>query len=230
MMTLVEGRTFRGLTDRAGACRVEDAEFRRCTFRDCLVSAEDVRSRPTIRNTVIADCEEQSCSVSDMVIEDVTVDGLKAKDLLVIADCAFKHVTLRGKLGSLKITRGFSALVKRRPQLQAALDRANAAYHADVDWAIDISAGEFEDLDVDGVPLSLIRRDEETQVVLSGSVALGGEWRRVPEFAKTWGPRVDALLKVGLGPELLLVAAKGHREFKADLGGITALRKSGLIQ
>jgi hypothetical protein len=120
--------------------------------------------------------------------------------------------------------------VKKRPKLQAALDEANANYYADVDWAIDIRAGEFEDLDVDGVPLSLIRRDEETQVVLPAPVALGGEWRRVPEFAKTWGPRVDALLKVGLGPELLLVAAKRHREFKADLGGITALRKSGLIQ
>ena len=116
-MALVEGRTFLGLTDRAGECRVEGAEFRRCTFRDCLVSAEDVQSRPTVRNTLFADCEEHSCSVSDIVIEDVTIDGLKVKDLLIIADCAFKHVTLRGKLGSLKITRGHSVLVKKRPKL-----------------------------------------------------------------------------------------------------------------
>lgn len=229
-MTTVGGRTFRGLTDREGDCRVNGTEFRRCTFNDCLVSSEDAQRRPVVRNSRFIDCEEHSCSVSNLVIEDVTVEGLRVRDLLIVADCAFRHVTLRGELGSLKITPGFAALVKNRPKLQAALDQANLAYYTDVDWALDISAAEFEDFDVDGVPLSLIRRDEETQVILPASVAVGGEWRRVPEFAKVWGPRVDALLKVGLGPELLLVAAKRHGEFRADLGGITALKKSGLIQ
>jgi hypothetical protein len=195
-----------------------------------LIATEDVQRRPTIRNVRFIDCEEHSCSISDAVIEDLTVDSLKVNDVLLVADCAFKHVTLRGRLGTVKLTVGFSALFKKRPRLQVALDEANVAYYANVDWALDISAAEFEDFDVDGVPLSLIRRDQETQVILPAAVTLAGEWRRVPEFAKVWGPRVDASLKVGLAPEMLLVAAKRHRDFKADLGGINALRRSGLIQ
>jgi hypothetical protein len=229
MMKAIEGRTFQGLRDRAGSCDINDTEFRRCVFRDCVTSTHDVQNRPRIRNVKVIDCEESNCDLQEAMLEDVIVDGLRVKDLFIISDCAYKHVTLRGNLGRLKITSGFAGLAKKLPKLQAALNDANSAYYANVDWALDISNAEFEDFSLSGVPLQLIRRDGETQVIFPASLAIGGDWRAVPEFAEVWGPRVDALLKVGRGPELLLVAAKRRKEFKAELGALNALRRSGLI-
>jgi hypothetical protein len=227
-MMVIESRTFRELVDRAGAS-IADSEFRRCVFRHCLVSGESAEYRPRIRNVVAIGCEEFNSRVSEAVIEDVTVDGLRVNDLFIVSDCAFKHVVLKGKMSRLKITSGFAGRAKKLPKLQAELDAANEQFYKNVDWALDISNAEFEDFSISGVPLPLIRRDPETQVIFPAAVALGQEWRGIPEFTKAWGPRINALLKVGRGPELLLVAAKSHGDFRIELDGLNALRRAGLV-
>lgn len=194
-----------------------------------MISTENVAVRPLVHNVTLTDCEEFDLHVSDAILEDVVVDGLRVRDLLILADCSYKHVVLRGRLGSIKITSGFAKVVRSRPKMQAELDRQNNACYASIDWALDISAAEFVDFDVHGIPLSLIRRDVETQVILPAAVALSGQWREVPEFAKVWGPIVKALLQVGRGPDLLLVAGKRNRDFRSELSAINAARAAGLV-
>lgn len=228
-MNLVQGKTFKRLRDRVGGCNFSDTEFRRCSFQNCLASTDEIKQRPRLKRLLLVDCEESNSSLAEAIVEDVTVDGLRVRDLFIASDCAFKHVTFKGRIGSVKLTYGFAGLVKKQRNLQADLNEANSRFFSEVDWALDISQGEFEDLDISGIPLHLVRRDPETQVVLPGTVALSGAWREVPDFVRVWGGRIDALLKIGEGPELLLVAPKLHRDFKVELTALTSLRRAGLV-
>lgn len=227
-MKIVENQTFENLTDHSGAAEITGVELRGCTFRNCVLTAPSPTKRPFIGNVRIVDCVDLHSHLAKAVMEEVIVDGLRTKNLSILSTCAIRHVVLKGKIGKLKITDRLPG-VGNPAQLQEAFDAANSTFYRGVDWALDISQAELEDFSLSGIPLSLIRRDPETQLVLPADVAVSRTWRHVPEFAKVWGARVEALLKIGRGPELLLVAPKLHPDFKMEADALNSLRRAGLI-
>ena len=44
---------------------------------------------------------------------------------------------------------------------------AGQAFYQKIDWALDISRGEFRDLELKGIPARLVRRDPETQLIVT---------------------------------------------------------------
>lgn len=96
-----------------------------------------------------------------------------------------KNVALRGKIGDIAASHlvGASASVAER---QPAFAEANAAYYANVDWALDISQAVFaSEPDLRGVPGSLVRRDPETQVLVTRERVLRGSWKDL-ELPGVW--------------------------------------------
>ena len=205
---------FAGLAGGNGLL-IEDVECRRCRFDGCNLGMEDRPSagrRSVVRRVQMIDCEMKNCTSSATIFEDVLVDGLETFDLRLFA-CLFNRVELRGKLGRLHLS---------------ALDW-NDEYSKKIDWALDIRNAEFLECELRGIPSRLIRRDEETQVLVRRERALEGNWRHLDLANTSWRGEIQSMLNRG-DQELLLIAGKRDRYFQQELSGLVALRNAGIAE
>jgi len=118
--------------------------------------------------------------------------------------------------------------VANRDQQQA-FDDANAAYYKTVDWAMDISEGEFEECEIQCIPAHLVKRDPETQVVVTRAKAARGEWRQLDLSKTHWPISLNFLLNRG-DQDVVLVAPKRGKKFRDLLAGLKLLRDAGVAE
>lgn len=228
-MRVVERQEFRSFYDQDSARLFSDIEFRRCTFVSCAMSiTSDPALRSTIRNVKLVNCETYGCTLHTAIVEDVTVDGLKTHGLRQTWGAVFKHVTLRGKIGRLMfspvVSPGLATL-----QEQRAFDEANAQYYSTVDWALDVREAEVEELDIRWIPARLVRRDPESQVVITREKAMQGTWRQLDLEKTYWPTAIEFFLEAG-HPDLVLIAGKRDRDYRNLVAGLKALRDAGVAE
>jgi hypothetical protein len=214
----------------------EDLEFRRCTFVGSVLSvAKKPQWRSTVRNVRLLDCREMGCSLHAAIVEDVLVDGLRTSDPHV-RGAVFNHVTLRGRIGGFMIS---PLVTPERPESaeQRAFDTANAAYYASVDWALDIREAEFTDeVDLRGVPGRLVRRDPETQVLVTREKALDGRWRALDLDQTYWPTALEFFLQDDrLDSTVLVVPSQVPQDWglwtrQTLLDGLRRLRDEGIVE
>lgn len=238
-----ERETFEHFRDYSSGRVFEDLEFRRCHFLWCRISeTNNPRRRSVVRNIRFIDCEEGACIVFTPILEDVLIDGFRtsARGPFQTSGAAFKHVTLRGKIGQVMtsplVPPGLIHIVKEvlfgldpYPKYQRAFDAANAAYYETVDWALDITEAEFQEADIRGVPARLIRRDPATQVVVTRQKALEGRWRNLDLSGTHWATSIQFLID-GRDEDVVLVAPKRHRNYRKLLDGLKMLRDAGVAE
>ena len=226
-MRVFQDREFRSFYDQESAASFRAVEFRRCRFVSCAISiTRDPRLRSRVQNVSLVQCEQRGCALEAGIVEDSLVDGLKTHGLLQCWGAVFKHVTLRGRVGRI-MTSSAIAAGTATAERQRAFDEANAAYYATVDWALDISEAEFEEGEIQSVPAGLVLRDPATQVVVTRENAMRGRWRDL-DLAKThWATSIEFFLERG-DADVVLVAPKRHRNFRALLDGLRALRDAGV--
>lgn len=86
------------------------------------------------------------------------------------------------------------------------------------------------ELELAGIPARLIRRDPETQAVVTRQAALSGEWRELEWVQETvLGLGIQQMLKRG-DDDTVLVAERRARDFKQLLAGIQELRAAGVAE
>jgi hypothetical protein len=206
-----------------------DKEFYSCRFVSSAVSiTRNPRRRSTLRNLRFIDCEQIGSALEAAIVEDVVVDGFRTNGDFAAWAAVFKHVVLRGNVGQIL----FSPLVAAgmaSSEEQRAFDSANAAYYATVDWALDIREAFFVDADLRSVPGRLIRRDPETQVLVTRAKALQGAWRHLDLTRTHWPTVLDFFLKQG-SADIVLVASKRAHDFKRLLAGLQMLRDAGVAE
>lgn len=234
-MQVFENQTFHGFDDRESASVFCDAEFGRCIFDDCAISiTHDPRRRSTVRNMRLLNCTANGGRVNRAIIEDVLVENCKWPGLFQIFGAVFKHVTLRGKFGRLMISNDVLPRSDVNPGYEyenvGAFREANAAYYADVDWALDISQGQFQEFCIRGVPGRLIRRDPETQVLVTREKALEGEWRDLEFRDGLCAVSLDLFLQREEEEDTVLIAPKRHRKFPLYLEDLQLLREAGVAE
>ena len=228
-MKLFENQTFQRFQDRNSAAMFSDLEFRNCHFLSGAISITlDPKLRSTIRHVKLIRCENTGGSLWPAIVEDVTVDGLKTHRLFQSWGAVFKHVVLKGKIGRVMFSPAVYA-GKATKEQQQAFDDANAEYYKTVDWAMDISEGEFEECEIQCIPAHLIKRDPETQVVVTRAKAARGEWRRLDLSKTHWPISLDFLLKRG-DQDVVLVAPKRGKKFRDLLAGLKSLRDAGVAE
>lgn len=111
------------------------------------------------------------------------------------------------------------------PGDQAELFRkANEEYYARVDWALDVSQGEFEELELTGIPADLIRRDPGTQAVVRHATVVSTQetWEKLNLEGTPWLLALRDLLRWNLRDEVL-VAPKRSKHFQRWLTGLERL-------
>lgn len=228
-MKKFEGQEFTKFYDDNSAATFSDIEFVKCSFKSSVISmAREPNLRSTFRNVRLLKCEQRGCTVDAAIIEETLVEDFKTHTLLQCWGAVFKHVTLRGRIGRIMISpaieTGTAPLERQRM-----FDAANAEYYRGVDWALDLVDAEFEECDLRRVPAHLVRRDPETQVVITRDKAIRGEWRNIEFGPAAWGTAIDFFIERG-DPDLVLVAPKRHRQFKALLDGLRKLRDAGVAE
>ena len=234
-MLRFSGRKFEHFSDYGSAAVFRDIEFRNCYFQGSSLSITlDPAVRSTVRNVQLIACSQRGCSLGCAVVEDVVIDGFVTNGQLFQSwGAVFGRVVLQGKLDRLMISNEILGTTlgneEQRQREIAPMRIANAEYYRHVEWALDISRGEFKELDIRGVPADLIRRDPDTQVVVSRAVAEKGEWRSL-EFQEGLFPlSIEHSLQHGESAVVLL-APKRHRKFRRYLEDIKLLRKAGIAQ
>lgn len=229
-MNTFENKIFKGLRDRNSARVFADMEFRDCVFDNCSVSiTEEVTKRSTVRNVRLINCSVRSCGVEPAIIEDVIVDGLKTNgQLLQVWGAVFKNVIIKGKIDRLMIS-PIVVLTDPASPVNKAFVRANSEYYSAVDWALDISQVEAKELEIQGVPARLIRRDPETQVVVTADKAIKKGFDKL-DFGKThWKFSIQFMIERGES-DIVLVAPKKNPKFQMLLDGLQMLREAGIAE
>ena len=231
-MKTYRGRTFRQLFDRDSGAVLSDLDLTRCVFDNCGLSlARSVSTMSHIRNVRAVDCRSVSCHVGPAVFEDVLIDGLAINEQLVLHAPLFNRVTLRGDIGRLLLSRG-ACLAYYDAEVQSKFDAARRSFYPGVEWALDISGARFLEFEADGVPARLVRRDPDTQVVVTRERALQSGWREQLSVENTFWPFVlDEFLSNG-DADIVLVAPKRARqkEYRSLVAGLNELRQLGVAE
>jgi hypothetical protein len=231
MPKVYENKKFECIYDRDSGRIFSHLQFRNCKFESCRLSiTSNPRLRAVVRHVQLVNCSQQGCALECAIVEDVVLDGLESKgQLFQTWGAVFNRVILRGKLDRIMIS-PFIGAGLASAEVQSAFDTANFEYYKNVSWALDISEAEFKELDIRGLPSRLVRRDPETQIVVTRHKAEQGAWRELPlEKINFWNVTFDLLLK-SKDPDVILMAPKRHPRFKTYLDDLVLLRKEGIAE
>ena len=239
-MNLIQDRMFQGETLRAPGA-FENIRFERCLFSQCKIGATTYAGwRVHLRNIQIVDCSSLVMSRTGPVIaEDCLIDGLHTDDYITaLSQPLLRHVTLRGRIGNFGISDSpvlpISAQSKREYEaLKAALTAEKNAFYNTVDWALDIREAEAEYINVHGIPLDLIRRDPEAQMIVPRQKMEDPEWEQRLSPENVWTSFLRGCC--GSAPtetEFLLVAPKNcpPRKGRQYLRDLHELRDKGFTK
>jgi hypothetical protein len=209
--------------------KFEDLEFVKCDFVHCLLGQQGVKKRCAVQNVRLLNCSQDRCTLYAPILRNVLVDGLNTKGQApTINGAVFDQVTLRGKIDDLWI----KPWVGNNPTEKETFHKANTELYKSVEWALDISQLDCKEIDLKGVPAGLVRRDPETQGIVTRANVLQGKWKKL-RFK-------DGLFPVILEeaeeseeyeyPGVVLIAPKRAREFKDLVADLKMLRKAGVAE
>lgn len=218
------GRTFSNLA-------IEDCLFHWCTLSETV----DLTKLARVRDVEVRNCRLQHpVVVGPSVIRDVLVENLEIQSELVCWHPLLWHVTLRGRIGRVRIEPYLC--IEARYYKPAALLRAfeisKRNFYNHVDWALDIREAQVEALEIQGVPWNLIRRDPESQMFISRRIADSPHWCDGISPENYWIDYVEERFMNQDIDRLLLVAPKAFpsEEYAKILHDLHELREAQLTE
>ena len=217
---------------------IENMELHHCNFYWCVLSlTHKPHLRTLVRNVRIVDCYEANCDVNTAIIEDCEINGLRTYGApLRLLGTVFKHVVLRGQIGSMASVDASNWLggspdwLSLKRKKCNAIDASNVEYYKHVDWALDIREAEFRQAYFIGVPASLIRRDPTTQFIVKREKLLDNKWRQIIPQNTSTTIDMDIFLESGI-QDMVFVAPKGAPDlFDKKMRYFEKLRKVGIAE
>lgn len=185
----------------------------------------------TVRNVERRDCAAVYCHTGPMILSRVTISNLRTSDLFIVWRPYLDRVTLSGEIGRMKINSEAGPSTVGNPK-QKPFDDYRDQFYADVEWALDISEARFKGFEIRGVPGRLIRRDPESQILITREraiqVATPGWEKQLDPSNKLWPFMINEFLSDG-DADTVLVAPLAAAKSKRDplLQGLQELRRIG---
>lgn len=209
---------FDSLFDRGDALTIDGCRFVDCDFSWCGLSlTTSVMLRSTVRNCELINCRSNGSSIGPAILENTRIDGLRTNDLLIIWGALFSQVVLSGRIGKIKINREVDA-IDRSIRTQDPFDRARVAFYETVDWALDITNARFKQFEMRGIPARLIKRDPESQVIVTRESASIEGWRdAISSTNKLWPFMIDMFLNDNEDDMVLVVPLDAPRKARDEL-------------
>lgn len=226
----IRNREFHNRIDRGGAS-VSDSRFVNCQFVNCAFSLTSSPSNISVaRNLIFEKCHNCESDVGPSVLENILITDVSTDDLFLLWSPLLRHVTIRGRNGGLKINSSYSC-VDVDPAIQRDFAAKRSMFYEETDWALDITEAHFKDVDIEGVPVKLIRRDAHRQFVVSRDRAKEEDWRaRVRSKCDFWIWMIDEFLKTGESSKLLVAPEEGSKKELIELtSALLELRDLGVV-
>ena len=229
-MNEIRDREFHRVIDRGGSA-VADCRFVNCQFVNGGFSlTNDISNMSTAQNLVFESCHVCDSDIGPSILEDIQIIDLSTDDLLISWSPFLRHVEFRGRNGGVKINSAYTC-VDYDPAIQQEVLVKRDRFYEETDWAIDISAAYFNDIDIEGIPVDLIRRDPSRQFVVTRNRALQEDWRfKVRCKNDFWVWMIDQFIKDGEPGKLLVVPEEGSRSEQRELSSaLDELRELGVV-
>jgi hypothetical protein len=228
---IIAGAKFHGLKDLDSGKVIQDLTFERCDFTSSTFSmGGEPMLRSIARRVRLIECRVRASIVGNPILDEVEIQGFEtgSKFHLQCGAAVFRHVVLAGKIGRLMITG--DANPSRPERIQELFEAANKEFYAKVDWALDISQGEFEEsCCFTSVPYNLVRRDPETQAVILRKRACELDWKKLPLTAY-WQYCLSRLVSVVKDEAMVFAAAIRGSGFSDTLKSLQLLRREGIAE
>ncbi|MFI1165116.1 hypothetical protein ACH4UM_16265 [Streptomyces sp. NPDC020801] len=196
-------------------------------------AVEDPAQRPVFRNLTLRGCTVRDCILEGALLEDVLIDGLAGPedDHMRVFGCVYRRVVLRGHFANISLLPklGISA-ANLWPRYQRANGEHWVELICDGDWALDIS-GLTSGLDFrSAAPARLVRRDPETQIVMTAEQAVRGDWRSVPGlWGSLLGAKIHFFERSGCR-DTILIADKSAPDRARQVAMLRQLQRMGAAQ
>lgn len=208
---------------------VSNVRLERCVFQSCGLSFRTKRPEDMVHvsNVEIVDCQDVNSWIGPCHATDVRVEGLQTGDILVGYGVVLTRVTLAGKIGRLKLN---DRVRDVSPEMDRRFREARREHYASVDWALDISRAKVGLLDLEGIPSAKVRRDPETQIVVTKDLLHAEEQLAAVEGLDATTRFVLESFVASDAPEKVLVAPMGaaKKTCRPVLASFGVLRKAGL--
>ncbi len=209
--------------------------FEKCLFQSCSILSRKLNDNsdlpPRFENILIKDCTVLNCVSGPAFLKDVTVENLRTGDIFLIYSTMFHHVTLKGKLGAIKINK--KDYVRDYDSHQRHIEMMRTRFYSQIDWAMDISQAKFLSFSCKGIPAKLIRRDSETQFVVTRKRFNSMDVLNA-EFKGQY-PFIYLLLELFLESDeddqvLVTPLGKAKKYYQPILEGFRELRRAGILE
>lgn len=205
-----------------------------CVFDNCSIGTQDDLSKiSSFKNITMLDCSIFNCMVGPTIFEDIHIRNLKTGDIAIFDLPLLKHVKIEGKIGKLKINEDGFILDKKLTNKKELFDFKNKFYEA-VDWALDISCAKFLDFYCLGVPVDLIKINNENQFIARKDNIVKSGILDNSDFSNE-NPVVSVMLQFLVDSnenETVLAApmAKAKKQRDVILSGLLELRNQGILE
>lgn len=164
------------------------------------------------------------------MIEDVSLHNLKRQgnSPLFLWSCVFRHVKVSGKISGVKINR-WVTVGTGGSELQGAWDACVKKFYEGTDWALDISEAKFAGgISFEAIPGDKIKRDQETQVMVSRDNLVRSDWRSFNYGSTGFDIALSWFLEDSLFESVVLAARMASKSAKSDIEVLDMLRKEGI--
>lgn len=215
-----------------GTNNIESLEVKNCIFDSCSFGYNKISLRKkcdTVQDCFFENCTVQSCLIGPAIIRNSQFYNIK-NNMLICWGTFFDRVTLRGKIGPLMLHGIPSGHAEEYECMNHKIKAKN--FYSNVEIALDISEAQFSDFCIrtSAMPLSLIRRDVNTQFIISNSKQL-----REPQWIESlvispYAKLVLRLMQEEGTDEILLVAPKLDNDLYSQvLKDAEILAKEGVL-
>jgi hypothetical protein len=232
-MQKTEGATFLMAYDK-GNSHFSDLHFHDCTFDNGALSMVKTPQRMSrVQNVRLSKCRAVNSMIQPCMFEDVLIEDLSTNPILLVWASFFRRVKLVGTIGKLNLNLTPTAFCTDERLLDQ-FATARAAFYAKTDWALDISEAKLLGLRCEGVPLHLIRRDPQTQIIVDKQGRYPGYQALGADFVQAF-PGISSVLHSfdeSPNPSMLLTASLAAPKARRDeeKGAIAELRTLGFVE
>jgi hypothetical protein len=228
-MKSFKNHLFSDIIDRDSFELFQNILFEKCKFKNCQLSqTENPENRSTIRNIEMEDCSLSSnCSPGCAIFENIEVDNLEIDSQLKFFGAVFKHVYIRGNVGSIYISNEVDP--SKPTAVKKNFSIINTRYYETVDWALDISRANFTGIEIWGVPSRLIVYDYKSQRVITAENAKKIDWGALALKSGKFKLILDKMIEAGY-EDVVLVAPRAADDFEDLLHDLDLLTDAGYTE
>jgi len=227
-MQRFQGQTF---WHRGDPLSLSHVSARDCRFNQCSVRGIS-RGWNVFSNIHLEDVSHWNCQATGAIFEDISVRNLKRTGSapLFLNASVFRHVTLVGNIGGLKINRSeLETLVSEEDRRWR--DEEVKAFYSETDWALDISLAKFPNgATFEALPGDKIVRNRQTQVLVRRVALEKTDWKALDYRQSAIDIAIGWFEKGSLFDTVVIVPRSSSQYRQVDAAVIEMLRREGVAE